>query len=245
MTRRLAALAFALSLGAAPAPALAAPDPAAIAAAVADPARPQADRDRDALRKPAELLAFAGVKPGFKVGELLPGGGYFTRILAKAVGPTGKVYAYLPSEMPDRYVASFRPVSDDPAYGNVTVVRQPGGAFAPPESLDLVWTSQNYHDMHNDGQTPAALNAAVFKALKPGGVYVVVDHAAAAGTGVTDTGSLHRIDPAAVKSEVLRAGFRFDGESPVLRRPEDPHTDRVFDLHDRTDQFAYRFKKPG
>ncbi len=244
---RLAALLLATALAGGVAPharAADAPPSAAVMAAVADPGRPEADRMRDDARKPAAMLAFAGVKPGSKVADLIPGGGYFTRLFAKAVGSDGKVYAFVPSAMPDRMAAGIDPVIKDPAYANVVLLRQPSAEFAPPESLDLVWTSQNYHDMHNNGGDPAALNAAIYKALKPGGVYVVADHAARPGKGVSDTATLHRIDPAVVKAEVTRAGFRFDGESAALRRGDDPHTAKVFELHDRTDQFVYRFKKP-
>jgi predicted methyltransferase len=191
------------------------------------------------------MVAFAGVKPGSKVADLLPGGGYFTRVFAAAVGPTGKVYAWLPSQAPAAYQNRLDPIINDPAYANVTLLRQTAPEFTPPEPLDVVFTAQNYHDLHNNGQTPAALNAAIFKALKPGGVYVVVDHAAKPGSGVSETNTLHRIDPEAVKAEVTRAGFKFDGESTVLRRSDDPRTAKVFELHDKTDQFARRFKKPG
>lgn len=219
-----------------------------IAAAVgglAHAARPEADTARDAVRKPAEMVAFAGIKPGMKVADLLPGGGYFTRVFSEAVGPQGKVYAWMPPQLPERYAAALDPVLKDPAYANVVVLRQDTAAFAPPESLDVVWTAQNYHDLHNNNGSPAPLNAAVFKALKPGGVYVVVDHVGKAGSGVSETNTLHRIDPAAVKAEVLKAGFKFDGESTALKRSDDPHTAKVFELHDKTDQFVYRFKKPG
>jgi predicted methyltransferase len=240
-SRRHLAVLLAGSVLCSAAPALADP----ITDAVADAGRPQADRDRDAARKPAEMLAFAGVKPGAKVGELLPGGGYFTRILSKAVGADGKVYAYLPTQLPERFAAQFEPVAKDAAYGNVVVLRQPSPTFTAPEPLDVVWTSQNYHDMHNNGGNPAPLNAAIFAALKPGGIYVIVDHSGKPGTGVSETNTLHRIDADAVKAEVTRAGFKFDGESTVLRRAEDPRTAKVFELHDKTDQFVYRFKKPG
>jgi len=208
-------------------------------------ARPEADTNRDAARKPTEMLAFAGVKPGMKVADLLPGGGYFTRLFSAAVGPTGKVYAWMPTQFPERFAAALEPVLKDPDYGNVVVLRQDAAAFAPPESLDVVWTAQNYHDLHNNGGDPGPLNAAIFKALKPGGVYIVLDHAGNPGTGFSESATLHRIDPAVVKAEVTKAGFKFDGESPALRRTDDPRTGKVFELHDKTDQFAYRFKKPN
>lgn len=207
-------------------------------------ARPEADLNRDAARKPAELVAFAGVKPGMKVADLLPGGGYFTRVFAQAVGPTGKVYAWLPTDMPARMADRITALVAEPGYANVTLLQQAPADFAPPEPLDVVWTAQNYHDLHNNGGDPGPLNAAIYKALKPGGVYVVVDHAGNPGTGFSESNTLHRIDPEVVKSEVTKAGFKFDGESTVLRRSDDPRTAKAFDLHDKTDQFVYRFRKP-
>jgi predicted methyltransferase len=222
------------------------PSPA-IAAAVADSARPAADTARDAARKPAEIVAFAGVKPGDKVAELMPGGGYFTRILAKTVGPKGHVYALVPSGFANRPGALDGLNALAKQYGNVTVVTTDLSAFKVPEPVNVVWTSENYHDFHN-GQTAniPGLNAAAFSALKPGGVYYIEDHAAAAGAGVTTTSTLHRIDPAAVISEVEKAGFKLDGRSTALANPTDPHTAGVRDpsIQGKTDKFAMRFRKP-
>src|SRR5258708_21538342 len=126
--------------------------PAFINAAGADPARPEADTKRDADRHPALTLAFAGVKPGDRVVELLPGGGYFTRLLSAVVGPSGKVYAIppprranAPADSPDP-AARLQPLTSDPRYANVTVKTTRLAEFALPETVDLVWTSQNYHD---------------------------------------------------------------------------------------------------
>ncbi|HWE46261.1 MAG TPA: methyltransferase [Caulobacteraceae bacterium] len=226
-------------------------DTKAIAAAIADPARPEADVKRDPDRKPLEALEFAGVHPGEKVADLIAGGGYFTRLFAKAVGPTGHVYTIQPAEIikiAPKYLDEIKSVTS--AYPNVTLIIDPlPQALNTPEKLDLVWTSQNYHDMHDPFMGPedmAAVNKAVFDALKPGGVYVVLDHAAAPGSGLSATNTLHRIDPEAVKREVLAAGFIFDGESKILRNPADPHTANVFDksIRGHTDQFIYRFRKP-
>ena len=208
-----------------------------VAAAVTDVGRPEADRARDLNRKPAEMLVFAGIKPGMKVGELAPGGGYFTRIFSKAVGPAGRVYAVV---APPRNPGAF---ATDPAYSNITVIREPNASWKAPEPLDVVWTSQNYHDWRTDPAAILAVNKAVFNALKPGGVYIVLDHAAAAGS--TDR-SLHRIDPALVKADVLAAGFEFVGESTALRNPADNHTVRVQDgaIRGTTDQFIYKFRRP-
>jgi predicted methyltransferase len=130
------------------------------------------------------------------------------------------------------------------------VIVQPAAQFAIPQKADVIWTSQNYHDYPDKfmGPTdPALLNKAVFAALKPGGVFVVVDHVAEAGSGLRDTDTLHRVDPAIVKSQVIAAGFTFDGESDVLRNPADTHTLKVFDasIRGHTDQFVYRFRKPS
>jgi len=137
----------------------------------------------------------------------------------------------------------------DPAYANVVVSSQPINAPALPAGLDAVFIRQNYHDLHDKFMGPAdvaAFNRNVFAALKPGGVYVVLDHGDAAGTGLKDTDTLHRIDVAAVKSEVLAAGFVLDGESAVLANPGDDHTKNVFDpsIRGKTDQFLLRFRKP-
>jgi predicted methyltransferase len=227
--------------------------PANIAAAVADPGRPKADTDHDAFRHPAESLAFAGVKPGQTVVDFLPGGGYFTRILSKAVGPTGHVYAYVPQVFATAFpkgVEGVKAIAADPAYANVTLLIQP--AFSTPQPVDMVWTAQNYHDLHNPfngGPAPdiAKFNAAVLAALKPGGTFLVIDHAAAPGSGLRDTNTLHRIDPAAAKAEIIAAGFKLAGESDALKNPGDPHTAAVFDpsIRGRTDQFMFKFVKPG
>jgi predicted methyltransferase len=224
--------------------------PAYVTAAVNDSARGD-DTKADARRKPAELMAFAGVKPGDVVVDLIPGSGYFTRIFAKIVGPSGHVYAIWPAEY-------AKEDSDDVAatqklpqtYPNVSVLVQPAADFSAPAKLDLVWTSQNYHDYPDKfmGPTdPALLDSHVFAALKPGGAFVVVDHVAQAGSGLRETEHLHRIDPAFVKTQVTAAGFSFDGKSDALHNPADDHTLLVFKpaIRGHTDQFAFRFKKPG
>lgn len=224
--------------------------PVYVAAAMADKGRPEADVKLDEARRPGELLAFAGLKPGMKVADFMPGGGYFTRLFAKAVGPKGVVYAYVPGEQ-----IKANPKAEERAqglakdYGNVRYITSPVNAFATPEKVDMVWTSLNYHDLHDPFMGPADLgqvNAAVFKALKPGGVYVVIDHVAADGSGLRDTDTLHRIDPKTVVAEVTKAGFKLEATSTVLANPEDDHTKKVFDTSIRrhTDQFVYRFRKP-
>lgn len=227
--------------------------PKAIAAAVADPARPETDRQLDADRKPAESVAFAGLKPGEKVADLIPGGGYFTRIFSAVVGPKGHVFAVPPPRRPNAPEGSpdpasrVQPIAADPHYSNVTIVPLSPANFSLPEPVDLIWTSRNYHDFHNIPNVDVvAFDKSIFAALKPGGVFIVLDHAAEKGSGFRDTSTLHRVDPEAVKKEVEDAGFKFEAESDVLHNPNDPHTDKVFDasVKGKTDQFILKFRKP-
>lgn len=224
--------------------------PAVIAAAVADPGRPEADRARDADRKPAEVTALAGIKAGSKVAEMWPGGGYFTRIFSKAVGDKGVVYAWVPPAPPNAPPgrdpgAAIRTLAAEPGYSNVKVVNL-DPAVALPEQVDVVWTSLNYHDMHNrPADYIAAINKAALNALKPGGVYVVIDHAAEKGSGARDTQKFHRIDEDLVKTEVLAAGFEAAGDSAVLRHADDKHDKSSHEVErGKTDQFVLLFRKP-
>jgi predicted methyltransferase len=227
--------------------------PKAIAAAVADPARPQADRDRDADRKPAECITFAGLKPKQRIADLLPGGGYFTRIFSGVVGPKGQVFAVAPPKRPDappdrpEPSAAVRAIAADPHYSNVNVSVQKLAELKLPEKLDMVWTSLNYHDIHNVKDLDVgAFNKAVFDSLKPGGTYIVIDHATEKGAGFTATSTLHRSDPDAVKTEVMAAGFAFVGASDLIANAADDHHAAVFEksLHDKTDRYVLKFRKP-
>ncbi|MDZ4370432.1 MAG: class I SAM-dependent methyltransferase [Phenylobacterium sp.] len=215
--------------------------PRAIADAVADPGRPGVDVYRDDRRKPAEVTAFAGVREGMAVAELIPGTGYYTRILSKVVGPKGRVYT-LPFSEP-RAVAS-RALAADPAYGNITLVNGSPLNLGLSAPVDMVWTALNYHDIR---QGRAQLNKAVFDALKPGGIYLVIDHAAVTGAGDEVLLSLHRIDEAVVRREVLAAGFVLDAESPLLRNADDDRKQMVFDreVNRHTDRFVLKFRKPA
>lgn len=220
------------------------------AVALADASRPEADKARDAARKPGEVLAFAGIKPGQKVVDYIMGGGYLTRVLAAAVGPDGKVYAFQPSEF-----ISFRKeygTEQDAvatAYKNVVPLRPSIGALSIAEPVDAIITVQNYHDLHLSMApkgTADFVNKGLFAALKPGGVLIVIDHVAAAGKGAGDANTLHRIEPSYARAEIEKAGFKFDGELKTWANPADPHTAIVFDagIRGKTDQFAYRFRKP-
>jgi len=245
----LAAAATAVSLAACATPAPDQGSPEAIAAAIADTARPEADRARDEARRPAEMLAFAGVRPGMTVLDAVPGGGYFTRLFAKAVGPGGAVYAYVPSEIAEKFSSKANADALAAAYPNVKSASDPLTQRSDAEFADIVWTSQNYHDFHTPlfgSPDIGEVNRALWSVLKPGGVLVIADHAAQAGSGLRDVNTLHRIDPVTVKAEVTAAGFVFEGESDALRNPADPKTANVFDpsIRGRTDQFVMKFRKP-
>jgi predicted methyltransferase len=214
--------------------------------------RPAADVDRDASRKPVAMAKFAGIKSGQTVVDMLPGGGYFTRVFAQAVGPKGKVVALVS----DQYAAlvpkartDIEALAAEPAYKNVEAAIRSLGDVGAPNSVDIVWTAQNYHDLRGKNLPPATaegINRAVFAALKPGGSYVILDHSAAAGSGLRDVDTLHRIDAATLKAEVTSVGFKFAGESKLLANKADDRTKNVFDpaIRGKTDQFVYRFVKP-
>jgi predicted methyltransferase len=221
--------------------------------AVADGDRPAADTARDANRKPAQMLAFAGVTPGKVVVDMLPGGGYFTRIFAKAVEPGGRVYAYFGTQ----YDARLKTQGKDPddqfadlkhSYHNLGVIHGPLPQFVTPEAVDMVWTSDNYHDMHNKAYAMDVndVNKAVYKSLKPGGYYVIIDHKAAESAGDDVTETLHRVKESTVKKEVEAAGFKLVAQGQDLNAPGDDGTKRVFDadVRGKTNQFMLKFQKP-
>jgi predicted methyltransferase len=227
--------------------------PKHIGDAVADKARPETDVARDADRKPAETVAFASVRRGMIVAELVPGRGYYTRILAKAVGPRGRVYAVTPNELLARIpqaADTSKAIAKDAAYGNVSAIVEPAALLKVPEYADLVWTTQNYHDLKIEkffGKLDiVAFNKSVFDALKPGGIYFVLDHSAEKDSGDRDVETLHRIDKDTVIKEVTAAGFMLEAESDLLANAADPRNVSVFDksLRGKTDQFMLRFRKP-
>lgn len=243
MTRAFAAiLAAALLASCSTTPAPDTPQASIYATAVADSRRPAADVARDPLRKPAEIVAFAGVQRGDVVAEIAPGGGYYTRILAATVGPEGKVYALVPAFFANRPGGLDAINALAAQYSNVEVVVANFDAISLPQPVDLVWTTENYHDIANGNI--AGANAAVFNALRPGGIYFVEDHSAP-GTGLTATSTLHRIDPAAVTEQVIRAGFALEAHSDLLRNPADPHTANPREVQPTSDKFALRFRRPG
>lgn len=221
-----------------------APDAPYIVAAIASTRRTDADRAQDAARHPAEMLSLAEIQPGQKVGELMAGEGYFTRLFSLATGAQGHVYAVVRLH-PSQYE---HPVAED--MGNVTTVSANYDAFTFPEPVDVVFTARNYHDLkitsYQMGDT-VGMDRAAFNALRPGGVYIVIDHSAIAGTTDDQAHPIHRIDQDVVRREVESVGFVYDGETQVLRNPADPRTASVFDdsIQGHTDQFAMRFRKPA
>ena len=226
-----------------------APAPVYVAHAVADASRPKDDVSTDALRDPADTLAFAGVKPGMVVGELFPGGGYFTRMLSDIVGPKGRVYGLENAGWKDA-VDLDQKLAAEPGRTNVVLDVEPFGQFKLPEKVDLFWITQNYHDLKIAKYgvvDTAAFNRHVFQSLKPGGAYFILDHQANPGTTLEQIAVLHRIEKAQVIKEVTAAGFKLVAEGRFLNRPADDHTKTIFDaaIRGRTDQYMLKFVKPN
>jgi predicted methyltransferase len=207
----------------------------------ADPLRSDQDRRADEARKPVEFLEFAQVKPGMRVLDVAAGGGYTTQLLALAVGGDGRVWAQTEGPAPSLQ----KRLSEHPQPNIVPVTRSfedpvPEGA----SNLDLVTIVMNYHDIAYLPVDRARMNRRLFDALKPGGRLVLIDHSAKAGTGVSATKTLHRIDESVVREELRQAGFRLEAESNFLRVPADPRDQAFFDMRTPTDKFALRFVKP-
>ena len=205
--------------------------------------------------KLSELIRFARVDAGSIVIDVYPGDGEWTRLFSDVVGPKGRVFSFVPTEIADLkpdQVGRMQALAKEPGRENVEAVSANLVAMSvPTQAADVIWLHLFYHDLHTaliqkKGATAADFNRAAFDRLKPGGLYVIVDHAAAAGTGTGDAQSLHRIDPAAVREEVEAAGFILDAEGTMLANTDDPHTTKVFDpsIKGETDRFAYRFVKP-
>jgi predicted methyltransferase len=204
--------------------------------------------------KQSELIRFACVDAGSTVIDVYPGDGDWTRLFSEVVGPEGRVFGFVPSEIADLkpdQVVRMQTLAKEPGRENVEAVS--ADLVAMPEATqpaDVMWLHLFYHDLHTaliqkKGATAAAFNRAVYERLKPGGCYVIVDHAAAAGSGTSDTQALHRIDPASVRQEVEAAGFVLDAESTILANRDDQHSIKVFDpsIKGETDRFVYRFVK--
>lgn len=225
--------------------------PKAIADAVNSPDRPAADRELDGGRQPEQILAFFGIAPGMKVADLWAGGGYTTDLLARTVGPGGKVYSQN-APFPPRFKKSeeaWQARLKEPGIGNVVELEKPfdrPGEILPaaPESLDAVIIDMNYHDMVGRGYERDKINAAAFKALKPGGVYGIIDNSAQPGSGARDANTLHRIDEAFEVKEIERAGFKLAATSNVLRNPKDDRTWFVMKHRGEQDRFVLKFIKP-
>jgi predicted methyltransferase len=235
-----AAAALAVLSGCATAPG----DKAAVAAydaVIASPVRTDQDRSMDAVRHPGEFLAFAQVKPGMHVLDVSAGAGYTSQLLALAVGPGGTVFAQSPKPGP----TLLERIADHPQ-PNLVVVARPFDDPVPDNApgLDLVTLVLNYHDITYLPVDRARMNAKLFAALKPGGHFVVIDHSARSGTGVSEAKTLHRIEESVVLDEVRRAGFVLENESNFLRNPSDPLDTRSIGAKVPTDKFALRFVKP-
>lgn len=215
-----------------------------VARIVASPDRSAADRKNDLRRKPEQMLAFIGVRPGMSALDLNSGGGYTTELLARAVGPKGKVYAQGTKPPSPRLAERTR----NAALSNIVPVTRPFENPAPPEAaasgLDLVSFMFNYHDLGHWGVDRSALNRAVFAALKPGGMYVVADHAGRPGTGISESGTLHRVEEALVRREIEAAGFRLAAEGDFLRNPADPRDRETPEPPMPKDEFVLKFVKP-
>ena len=225
--------------------ALAAGVPAYDAKAVADPSRPATDSSRDALRLPGETLAFVGVKPGMAVAEFFPSGGYYTRMISDVVGPKGKVYGI---DNPKWDKGEDAKMAAEPGHSNVSIQLVKFGEFSLPQKVDVVWTTQNYHDLHVAEYGPvdiADFNKRVHDALKPGGIYFILDHQANPGTDDAGIAKVHRIEKSQVIKEVTAAGFKLVGEGNALHRTTDDHTKGSSDpaIKSHTDQFMLKFRR--
>ena len=235
---------------------------AQIAAIVNSPDRTAADRDNDKRRKPEQVLGFIGMRPGMVALDVVAGGGYTTELLARAIGPTGRVFGQAQPRDPSRPVA---PGARPPGAGvldrqarladakvsaaPVALVLQRLVDPVPPElaqgQVDVVTLMFNYHDLGALGEGRAQMNRAIFAALKPGGVYIVADHSGRAGTGISESTTLHRIEEAFLRSEVEAAGFKFSASGSFLRNPADPRDKETPEPPMPKDEFILKFVKPG
>jgi predicted methyltransferase len=218
------------------------------ASVLAAPDRTDADRKADQRRKPAELLAFAGIKPGMKVLDMGADAGYSSELLARAVGANGKVYAQQgPNLWKGNIKDRFEERMKSPAMKNVEIEVRPFDAPLPPDvkGLDVITYFFAYHDTTAMADVDRAkMNKALFDALKPSGVLIIADHAGPPGGGATTGSTLHRIEESTLKQEIQAAGFKLVDEGDFLRNPKDPHTEKVFGLPYPVDEFLVKFQKP-
>ena len=225
---------------------------ASAAAVVASPDRSEADRALDKGRFPAETLAFFGIRPGMRVAELGAGGGYTTELLARTVGPNGRVYGQNPKFVLERFAE--KPWSErlaKPVNAQVVRVDREFDDPLPPEavSLDAVLIVLFYHDTVWLETDRARMNRAIFAALKSGGLYGVIDQSARAGTGTSDTKTLHRIEQSVVVSEIESAGFILDAQAEFMKNPSDPRDwnaspSAAGEKRGTADRFVLKFRKP-
>jgi predicted methyltransferase len=249
--------------------------PAQIADIIASPDRSESDRRNDQRRMPAQMLAFIGLRPGLVALDVSAGGGYTTELLARAVGPTGKVYGQsaprVPRPAPATPEGAASPLSTaaasappagplrpspvalaaratNPRAGNIVAVVAPFEAPVPlelaPASLDLVTLMFNYHDLGFLGVDRARMNQAIYAGLKRGGIYVIADHAGRTGTGISESGTLHRIEEAFLRAEIEAAGFRLVASGEFLRNPADPRDRNTPEPPQPKDEFVLKFVKP-
>jgi len=224
------------------------------AAAIADPKRPAEAKALDEGRKPAETLAFLGLKPGMKAADIVTGSGYWAEIMADVVGPKGKVTGFEPSQFTAKPESQQKWLALQARRPEVQWTSYPFEGFtAPAGSFDFTLINLNYHDLYWQSEKfgipftdPAAFVKALYAATRPGGIVGVIDHVGPAGDTRAIADRLHRIDPAVVKADFTKAGFVLDGESPLLANPQDDHGRSVFDpaIRGKTDRFLFRFRKP-
>ena len=220
------------------------PDYAAIVAA---PDRSDADRQTDQRREPAKMLAFTGVKEGMKVLDMEANAGYATELMARAVGPSGTVYAQDPAVIIEKFVKDkFDNRAKNPAMKNVVHVVRDFDDPIPPDvsNLDMITFFFAYHDVTYMPVDRAKMNAKMFAALKPGGYLIIADHSAKQGDGINVAHTLHRIEEATLRQEIEAAGFRLAAEGDFLHHPEDPRDDKVFKPAIPVDEFVLKYQKP-
>jgi predicted methyltransferase len=216
-------------------------------AIVASPDRTNDDRQADQRRLPAKMLAFTEVKTGMKVLDMEASAGYSTDLLARAVGPTGIVYAQDSAAVIERFVKDkFDIRAQKPVMKNVVHVIRDFDDPIPPEAsnLDLITFFYAYHDISYMQVDRAVMNRKMLAALKPGGFLIIADHSAKAGDGISVAKTLHRIEESVVREEIEAAGFKLVAEADFLRNPEDPREDKVFQPKIPVDEFVLKYRKP-